>query len=345
MPTQQVRYEIRAALPSDHDALLALAQHLNSVNLPADSAAVSRLLQRSAESFQGDALPEPKRKYVFLLYDNQERRAVGTSTIVAQLGSRDAPYIYFDVFTEEKYSRDLNLHFEHEALRIGFSYDGPTELGGLVVDPAYRRAPERLGLCISYVRFLFIAARRAAFQEQLLAELLPPLEADGTSHLWNALGRRFTNMSYREADRLSHENKDFIRDLFPSAPVYASLLDEAARSVIGQVGEQTRGVEKMLRRVGFYYGNRVDPFDGGPHFFAETGQVTLVQRYRALPVQAVSEPPQSRGLVARFYDESPYFRALPADLYMGEEQLGVSADVLSALDVQSGDVLHAIPTP
>lgn len=338
------RYEIRAALPSDGDAVLSLAQHLNSVNLPADSAAVDGLLRHSAESFDGTKLPAPKRKYVFLLYDNEQQRVVGTSTIVAQLGRRDAPYIYFDVFSEEKYSRDLNLHFEHQALRIGFSYDGPTELGGLVVDPQYRRAPERLGLCISYVRFLFIAARRAAFKEQLLAELLPPLEADGTSHLWNALGRRFTNMSYREADRLSHENKDFIRDLFPSAPVYTSLLDEAAQSVIGQVGEQTRGVEKMLRRVGFYYGSRVDPFDGGPHFFADTSQVTLVQRYRALPTYSTSDEPLTPAILARFYDGPPYFQALLTGVRFAEERLQARPEALTRLGVESGEVLHAIPT-
>jgi len=38
--------------------------------------------------------------------------------------------------------------------------------------------------------------------------------------------------------------------------------------VIGKVGAQTKGVEKMLRRVGFRYAERIDPFDGGPHFFA-----------------------------------------------------------------------------
>ena len=34
--------------------------------------------------------------------------------------------------------------------------------------------------------------------------------------------------------------------------------------MIGEVGAQTRGVEKLLRRIGFRYAERVDPFDGGP---------------------------------------------------------------------------------
>src|SRR5690606_1720599 len=218
-----------------------------------------------------------------------------------QLGRRDAPYIYLDVIEDEKYSRILDRHFRHKLLRLGFSYEGPTELAGLVVDAAYRRAPQRLGLLISYVRFLYIATHRQLFQPHLLAELLPPLQPDGTSHLWEAFGRRFTGMSYSEADRLSSEDKTFIRDLFPNSPVHASLFSPAAQAVIGQVGQQTQGVEKMLRRAGFRYAERIDPFDGGPHFVAETSEVTLVKRARRVLLQGPLQAPlsDSAALVAR----------------------------------------------
>src|SRR5690606_5564814 len=197
-----VRYEVVGATTRDEQELLGLARHLNSVNLPNDRAHVVRLLEQSAQSFSGKLSPPSRRKYVFLLRDLKLGQAVGTSSIVAQLGTRAAPYIFLDVIEDEKYSRRLDKHFRHKLLRLGFSYDGPSELAGLVVDPTYRRAPERLGLVISYVRFLFIATHRGLFKGELLAELLPPLEPDGTSHLWEAFGRRFTDMSYSEADRL-----------------------------------------------------------------------------------------------------------------------------------------------
>ena len=85
-------------------------------------------------------------------------------------------------------------------------------------------------------------------------------------------------MTYAEADRLSKKNKEFIKGLFPEGAIYASLLPQHAQDVIGKVGAETRGVEKMLRRIGFRYAWRVDPFDGGPHFTAPTDEVTLVQR-------------------------------------------------------------------
>ena len=33
---------------------------------------------------------------------------------------------------EERYSKSIDKHFHHKVLRLGFSYKGPTELGGLV---------------------------------------------------------------------------------------------------------------------------------------------------------------------------------------------------------------------
>jgi arginine N-succinyltransferase len=249
---------------------------------------------------------------------------------------------------------------DHLTLQIGFSYDGPTELAGLVVDPAYRRRPGKLGLCVSYVRFLFVAALPHLFEEELLAELLPPLEADGTSHLWKALGKRFTGMTYREADRLSHENKDFIRDLFPSGVVYASLLSEAAQEVIGKVGQQTRGVEKMLRRVGFRYADRIDPFDGGPHFVADRSEVGVIARHRRLPVvrddsvgtapgvtaPAVSPPGGAGpGLVAVLGTIPPYCQAISTQVAWGDTSLGLSDSAMAALGITPGVVVDAVPVP
>lgn len=333
------RYEIRAAVESDEEELLGLAAHLNTVNLPNDRAHVRRLLEHSEKSFRGEG-PRAHRKFVFLLRDRQQNAAVGTSMIVAQLGRRDAPYIYLDVISEEKYSQDTDRHFQHTVLKIGFSYNGPTEIGGLVVRPDRRKDPERLGLLISYVRFLYLAMHRELFRDEILAELMPPLEPDGTSHLWEALGRRFTGMSYAEADLLSSTNKSFIRDLFPSGDIYATLLSPEARSVIGRVGAQTRGVEKMLRRIGFRYAERIDPFDGGPHFVAAMDEISLVQSSGQRTVSRVAEPGRRavRALVARSYKGAPYFRALPVAAELtSEAEVVLAESAASELGLRPGE--------
>lgn len=338
------KYEIRAALPGDESRLLELARFLNTVNLPNDPHEIAALLERSRASF-AQTIPDYRlREYVFLLVERESKRALGTSLIIAQLGRRDAPYIYFEVRIEERYSGTLDRHFVHQVLRIGYSYNGPTEIGGLVVHPEARRLPEKLGMLISYVRFLFLALHRKRFQPRVLAELLPPLEPDGTSHLWEAVGRHFTGLSYREADRLSKQNKEFIRGLFPAGDIYVSLLPPQAQAVIGRVGAQTRGVEKLLQRIGFRYWNRVDPFDGGPHFVADMDEISLIRR--AFVGRAEIREPRNgvtKALVAVEREVPPYFLAVPALIEHGAEQVCIDSPTARALDVRSGERLCVLP--
>lgn len=325
------RFEIRAATAEHLADLSVLASHLNTVNLPDDAAAIRQLLETSERSFNGEIRDPRKREYVFVLWDHTAQRAVGTSTIIAQLGRRGVPYIYLEVREEEKYSATLDRHYIHRVLTTRYSYDGPTEIGGLVMHPDYRRSPERLGSLISYVRFLFIAMHRSDFREQLLAELLPPFERDGTSLLWEAYGRRFTGLSYREADQLSRNNKEFVRSLFP-AEIYATLLSPEAQRVIGEVGQETRGVEKLLRRVGFEYAQRVDPFDGGPHFTCATERVTLIANTHK--IRSGVADLAGRGLLGRTFPTRPFFLAVPVELSSGA---GIEASLREQLGSHSAD--------
>ena len=150
-------------------------------------------------------------------------------------------------------------------------------------------------------------------RDEVLAEL--PHRARGRTAEPPVGGRSaatFTDSSYSEADRLSKRNKEFIRGLFPQGEIYASLLPQRAQAVIGAVGEQTRGVEKLLRRVGFQYAARVDPFDGGPHFTARTDDVSLVRATRRVELSH-SEAMRltERVLLAKRIATAPYFAAYP----------------------------------
>jgi arginine N-succinyltransferase len=342
-------YEIRGAVLQDEEQILAIARHLNTVNLPHDREGVQQILDLSQKSFT-QAIKDPKRRqYVFVLVDKEKDAIIGTSMIFGQLGRKDAPYIYLDVIDEERYSETLDKHFKHTVLSIGYSYNGPTEIGGLILHPDYRRVPERLGTFLSYVRFLFLKMHRDWFREEVLAELLPPLEKDGTSHLWDALGRHFTDLTYAEADKLSRKNKEFIRGLFPEGTIYASLLPKQAQDVIGKVGAQTRGVEKLLRRIGFRYAERVDPFDGGPHFTAMIDEVTLVQSTHFVRVvslldrSAKTRAPQ-RGLIATEPSSPPWFRAVLAPFEeLAGDTCAIDADAARALGAGVGDSVWVLP--
>ncbi len=338
-----IRYEIRAATTEDEDDLLELARYLNSVNLPHDRETIRRILVHSEQSFRGDIEDVTRREYIFVLRDRLTQRAVGTSLIVSQLGRRDAPYIYFDVRNEERYSQTLDRHFSHDVLSIGYSYDGPTEIGGLVIHPDARLSPDKLGMLISYVRFAFLATHREVFQSRVLAELLPPLEPDGTSRLWEAVGRNFTGLDYAEADRLSKLNKEFIRGLFPSGDIYVSLLPEDARAVIGKVGLQTRGVEKLLRRIGFRYWKRVDPFDGGPHFIANTEDITLVQRTTRSTAIVGHPNSATRSLVCFSTPQFPFFHAVAVPIQGTSDGSIIDAEAANCLRIGTGSQVAVLP--
>jgi arginine N-succinyltransferase len=334
---------VREAVPTDLEGLYQVARYLDSVNLPADKPALSEILDVSDKSF-GASIAVQKRQYLFVIEDCDTNKVVGSSMVYAQHGQRGRPHIYFDVFDEERYSDTLDRHFVHKVLRLGFNYNGPTEIGGLAVLPDYRQGPEKIGLTISYSRFLFIAAHREWFRDEVISELLPPLQKGGTSPLWETLGRRFTDLSYQEADRISSQNKEFIRGLFPQSPIYATLLPTPVQELIGVVGPQTKGVEKMLRRIGFTYANRIDPFDGGPHFQARTDDITIVKSARRLKVEVGQPPARSRRmLVAIDRAEAPRFRACATPARIEAERVLIPQAALALLGVAVDDEVWAVP--
>lgn len=337
---------IREVFPEDLEGLHAVAAHLNTVNLPNDAKILEGQIEHSRKSFNGQ-LDVFKREYLFVLIDQATNAIIGTSMIHAQHGTRRAPHIFFDVMQDERYSESLDKHFVHRVLRIGYNYNGPTEIGGLVLHPSYRRNPVALGKWLSYVRFLYIALHRSWFRDEVLSELLPPLEKDGTSLLWESLGRHFTGMTYQEADRLSQVNKEFIRSLFPADSLYISLLPYSVQALIGQVGPDTKGVEKMLRRIGFEYAERIDPFDGGPHFIAKTGDITLVKDTKTAQVIAWDDPnPDEKdvhGLISVERDRAPHFAATGSRFRLEGGDVGLPPETIARLGIQPGDSVGVLP--
>jgi arginine N-succinyltransferase len=339
-------FRIRQSYREDVDQVLAVAEHLDTVNLPADREHIEAILERSERSFAAE-VPAVERELLFVLEDLSKQRIIGTSMIYAQHGTRRAPHIFFRLENDERYSVTLDKHFIHQTLRIGYNYDGPTETGGLILLPEYRRTADALGKALSFVRFLFIRMHRPLFRDKVLSELLPPLEPDGQSKLWEALGRKFTGLTYQEADLLSKDNKEFIHALFPDDPIHTELLPDDVRMLIGQVGPDTKAVEAMLRRIGFEYAGQIDPFDGGPHFVAKTDDITLVRDAREAPIRTLDGESGEGGeggsertwavLAVELESQRPRFRAISARVALPESgEVGVADEARRRLGVEDG---------
>jgi arginine N-succinyltransferase len=339
-------YLLRDVQRADLPSLKRLAAVLNTVNLPNDEETLSQLIDTSVLSFAGKVKDPFEREYLFVLENAKSEAVVGTSLVIAQHGTKEAPHTYYEVSEREHYSASLDRHFRHKVLSIAYNYAGPTEIGGLVVDPPHRSGPEKPGKQLSYVRFLFLAMHRALFRDRVLAELMPPLMPDGRSLLWEAVGKKFTGLTYIEADRLSRQNKEFIKELFPASDIYVSLFPERTQKVVGEVGSQTRGVQRMLERVGFKYVERIDPFDGGPHFEARTQDVLLVRQFRTARLAA--EPLPADGgvemLVGVDRDTARNrFRAVRTQARLDDQTVQLPAAARELLGVSTGARLGAIP--
>src|SRR5712671_1328272 len=345
-------YVIRDVQRSDLPALQKLARELDTVNLPDDERELLRIIDWSARSFDGRVKNPFEREYLFVLEEPRSERVVGASLIIAQHGTRDAPHVFFDVYEKEHYSANVDRHFRHRVLSIGYNFDGPTEIGGLVVDPGYRGGPEKPGKQLSYVRFLYIAMHPSRFRDRVLVELLPKLEEERRSPLWEALGRKFTGLSYQEADRLSRENKEFIQQLFPPGDIYATLFTQKIQDAIGEVGPESVGAKNMLTRIGFRYDERIDPFDGGPHYSAPTELIEPIRRFRRaklarqrLPEGTPPSPPdvEERLISVERTQGRNRFRAVRALCAFRDAEAQIPQAAVEALEAEDGDRLHTIP--
>ncbi len=338
---------LRPVAASDLDDLIELAGQLDSMNLPRDPGFLADRIAVSCASFAGEIEHPDDGVYQFVLVDHERGRIVGTSLILAKNGRPGTPYYWLEVSTEERRSAELDRRFVHQKLQLRSTEDGPSEVGGLILDPAYRNHPERCGKALSIVRFAYIGAHRELFQREVIAEMLSPFESPGKNLLWDAFGARFTGLPYRDADHLSARTKQFIADLFPVDPVYATLFPDEVQKVIGEPNESAKAAVRILEKVGFHPLNHVDPFDGGPYYGASRDAIVSVRERRELVLPGVPARdalPTDAPLALLSTEAGGPFRAtvVPLD---DEDAPIVSMDCRAALGLEAGDRVSVTPLP
>jgi len=329
----------------DLDALEHLASQLDSVNLPSDREFLASRIEQSLRSFGREISDWREGVYVFVAVDTRTERCIGTSCIIAKHGRPGAPYFWLEVTKEERRSDELGRRFVHTKLQLRSTEDGPTEVGGLVLDPAYRGHPEKCGKALSILRFAWISMHPDRFEREVIAEMLSPFVAPGKNLLWDAFGARFTGLPYREADRLSSRTKQFIADLFPRDPVYATLFPEDVQAVIGKT--TAAAAVRILEKVGFHSLEQVDPFDGGPYYGAARDAIRSVRERRVLvlPGRAPEGIAPSDGPLALVSAEAGLgFRATVVPLDEEGAPL-LSKQFREALGVSGGDRVSVTPLP
>lgn len=336
-----MNFILRNVQAKDLKDLHSLASQFHLLNLPADRKVLSEKIERSIASFSGE-LPKEKAEYLFVVEDLEQQMIVGSSLIMAKHGNEDTPHTYFKIVRKNKFSENLGIGFIHQVLQFREDMDGPTEIGGLLIDRAYRRRPEKLGRQISMIRFIYMGMFPGEFEKRVLCELTPPLGDGGRSEFWEALGRRFTGLPYQEADVLSQQNREFISSLFPEEDIYLALLDSKARLTLGRVGEETLPAQHLLESIGFKYLNEVDPFDGGPHYGADLENISIVKKGQwAQYNKAERGSYTKRAFVAMKRDGE--FRGVMTGMDEADGQLYLPALTEKALEAEHGEKLFFSP--
>lgn len=369
---------MRRAKIEDVPTLLKLARMVHFINLPADRDIIAEKVQWSRRCFQevaagakaasaevgtprtrtrgsgaagsggaDDGLTKllgSSKLFMFVLEDTESGGVLGTSQIITNMGGPGHPNLSFELSRKEMFSTSLQMGTTHIVAKLKLDESGPTEIGGLILQPSYRGHKARLGRFLSWVRFHFMGMYRPVVADRVLAELMGPITPDGQSTLWEYLGRRFINLTYIEADRFCQHSKEFMLSLLPREEIYLTLLPPEARRLVAQVGPETEPAKKMLERLGFEYRNRVDPFDGGPNLEARTDDISLVRSTRRVVVgEPLEHDGKQRAMVSTLDDDGEFRAAQVACEMDGKLGVRLTREQLSSLGVEPGATIGFTP--
>lgn len=351
-------FRIRRPSLDDVPTLLKLAKMVYFINLPADQGIITRKILQARASFQaagegvgpadadrskpvslggfGDAV-QASELFMFVLEDLEAEAVIGTSQIIAQMGGPGNPIVSLKLSKREFWSNSLQSGATHAVARLHLDDSGPTEIGGLILQPSYRKHKQRLGRFLSLVRFHFMGLHRERFADRVVAEMMAPLSIDGQSLLWDYLGRRFINLSYAEADRFCQTSRDFMTDLLPDTEIYLTLLPPEARVLVGKVGPETEPAKAMLEKLGFVHRDLVDPFDGGPYLDAKTSEISIVKQtsFATLGPDVQEADCDRRGMISHLTPDGEFF-AIDAPCTMRGEVVCVPEPMRGLLQAELG---------
>ncbi|WP_336365881.1 arginine N-succinyltransferase [Marinobacter sp. C2H3] len=338
---------IRPLRNGDLDDLYAMALDAGKglTTLPADRDLLQSKIDRATEAFSQRRSPE-SGLYLFALEDVNTGRAVGISGIQARVGLDEVFYNYRLSQTVNA-SRELGVYVRTPTLQLSNDMTDNSEICSLLLSGAYQGGGN--GLLLSRCRFMFLDQFRKHFSDKIFAEMRGVSDRDGRSPLWDALGSKFFDMAFSQADTLSGlGNKSFIAELMPKYPIYLPMLPEAAQAVVGQVHENTAPALRMLQAEGFHFNGLVDIFDGGPVVEAFIRDIRTVRESRNRYVMVSQKPlnldvpAADRVMVSNRAFQEFRVTTLPSAC-VGPETVRMPPEVADALQVEGGDTVRLAP--
>ncbi len=332
---------VRAAKADDLDALHALALQTGGglTNLPPDRDALEKRLQKSTASHASTTSKPADQMYLLMLEDTVSGNIVGTANLFSQLGT-EWPFYSFRISRVRQTSAQMNKALTSDVLHLTNDFDGATEVGGLFVDPAWRKGGA--GRLLARSRYLFIAQMRHCFADRVVAELRGYQDADGRWPFWEAVGNHFFDMPFEEADKYnSLQGNQFIADLMPKYPIYVRLLPPDAQAAIGRPNRDGEAAFHLLQKEGFRLDAYVDIFDAGPTVYCETDSLKALRESRLSRIASLAETPGGdRQMICT--GKASTFRATVSALVVQGDTLQIAKTAADTLHVAAGDEVRHV---
>ncbi len=306
--------------------------------LPKTRQAIELAVERSLASFATQVDSPSEESYLFVLESDGEG-IVGSAAISAIAGS-NGTYFAFRNDAVQQVSRDLGISHSIRALTLCSELTGHSQLSSFCVRDWRRFGPE--AALLSRARLLFAAAAPQRFGDRFFVALAGATDADGASPFWDALGRKFFQMDFMDAERVVEgaRNRTLIVELMPHYQVYVPLLPAAAQAAMGSIHPDGAAALKMLAGEGFEPDDHIDIFDGGPILQAHRNGLRCFSGSMLRRVEAASGPgagPTGHSyLVGSVRDDN--FRAIMLDCAPLEHgaTVALAPAALRALDVAPG---------
>ncbi len=338
---------VRPVLLSDIDGLVALYSHAGDrlhgmSSIRPEHRFVAPRVERARKAWENaDPMPA-ENDYLFALVDGKTGTVLGTSTVFSAVGLSE-PFYSYRVGTTVASSRELGVYRRTHTLYLSNDYTGSAEVASLYLHQDHVGAGN--GRLLSLSRMLFMAQHPERFPEHVMAEMRGFQNDDGSSPFWEGLGRHFFQLPFPEADRLSATgNRAFIAELMPRHPIYAPLLPDAARKVIGEVHPSTEPARRLLESEGFRYRGYVDIFDAGASLDARIADLRAVRQSALETITTMDSPPLGPDPLLISTTGVETFRCVTTSHYLLDGgALGVDREVAETLGVDPGTQVRVTP--
>jgi arginine N-succinyltransferase len=345
-------YVVRPVELTDIAALEALAAvTMPGVHtLPRTRDKIAASVERSIASFAAQVDIPSEESYLFVLEavhtDGAPDTIVGTAAIFASAGS-NGTYFSFRNDVIQQVSRDLNISHSVHALTLCSELTAYSQLSGFYVRNIEQAGAE--AALLSRARLLFAVMAPHRFGDRFFVPLAGITDAAGQSPFWDALGRKFFQMDFLDAERVigGARNRTLIVELMPHYPVYVPLLPGDAQAAMGQIHPSGEPAFNMLTEEGFEADDYIDIFDGGPILQAHKNALRSFNdalMRRVVTSNAASRSGQKLNYAigaagAAGADRGQDFRAVTfaCDPIEGDDTIGLPVEVQDTLRIGPGD--------